>query len=105
MWPKTTRRRLSAPLPPVDRPEESAQTQREGCCTPATPLHPRRRRWWAALRDGRESVPEGGSAVNLASIVVRSAPTYADRAALRMGDDTLSYRELDQASARVAGLL
>ncbi|HEY2949958.1 MAG TPA: long-chain fatty acid--CoA ligase [Micromonosporaceae bacterium] len=43
--------------------------------------------------------------MNLASIVVRSAHTYADRAALRIGDDTLSYRELDQASARVAGLL
>jgi long-chain acyl-CoA synthetase len=43
--------------------------------------------------------------VNLASNVVRSAQTYADRAALRIGDDTLSYRELDQASARVAGLL
>ncbi|HEV8567535.1 MAG TPA: long-chain fatty acid--CoA ligase [Actinoplanes sp.] len=43
--------------------------------------------------------------MNLASNVVRSANTNADRAALRIGDDTLSFRELDQASARVAGLL
>jgi len=43
--------------------------------------------------------------VNLASIVVRSADAHADRAALRLGADAVSYRQLDQDSARVAGLL
>jgi long-chain acyl-CoA synthetase len=51
------------------------------------------------------SVRKGGSAVNLASNVVRSASAHADRAALRLGDGTVSYRTLDQDSARVAGLL
>ena len=44
-------------------------------------------------------------AVNLASNVVRSASTHADRDALRLGDSTVSYRQLDQDSAHVAGLL
>jgi long-chain acyl-CoA synthetase len=50
-------------------------------------------------------MPKGGSAVNLASNLVRSAQAYPDRPALRLGDDTVSYRGLDQASAQVAGLL
>ena len=43
--------------------------------------------------------------MNLASNVVRSARAYPDRTALRLGDDTVSYGTLDQASARMAGLL
>ncbi|MFD9001572.1 long-chain fatty acid--CoA ligase [Streptomyces sp. NPDC059582] len=43
--------------------------------------------------------------MNLASIVVRSARAHPDRAALRLGDDIISYRALDQVSARMAGLL
>jgi long-chain acyl-CoA synthetase len=43
--------------------------------------------------------------MNLASTVVRGALAYTDRAALRVGDDTASYRTLDQDSARMAGLL
>ncbi|MFF1760983.1 long-chain fatty acid--CoA ligase [Streptomyces sp. NPDC058266] len=43
--------------------------------------------------------------MNLASQVVRSASAHPDRAALRLGDDILSYRALDQVSARMAGLL
>ncbi|WP_377271617.1 long-chain fatty acid--CoA ligase [Peterkaempfera sp. SMS 1(5)a] len=43
--------------------------------------------------------------MNLASNVIRSARSYPDRAALRLGDDILSYRALDQVSARMAGLL
>ncbi|MFF5146699.1 long-chain fatty acid--CoA ligase [Streptomyces sp. NPDC013157] len=43
--------------------------------------------------------------MNLASKVVRSAGAHPDRAALRLGDDILSYRALDQVSARMAGLL
>jgi long-chain acyl-CoA synthetase len=43
--------------------------------------------------------------MNLASNVERGARTHADRAALRLGDDTISYRRLDQDSARAAGLL
>ena len=58
----------------------------------------------ASVADGGRCA-EGWTAVNLASNVVRSAQTHADRAAQRLGDDTVSYRGLDQASARVAGLL
>ncbi|MFD3492274.1 long-chain fatty acid--CoA ligase [Streptomyces sp. NPDC058690] len=43
--------------------------------------------------------------MNLASNVARSAIAYPDRAALRLGDEVLSYRALDQVSARMAGLL
>ncbi|CAM5644862.1 long-chain fatty acid--CoA ligase [Kitasatospora aureofaciens] len=43
--------------------------------------------------------------MNLASNLARSARTYTDRAALRLGDDTVSYRTLDQDSAHMAGLL
>lgn len=48
---------------------------------------------------------KGGPAMNLATHVVRSASACPDRAALRLGDDILSYRALDQVSARMAGLL
>ncbi|MEU6577138.1 long-chain fatty acid--CoA ligase [Streptomyces sp. NPDC046805] len=43
--------------------------------------------------------------MNLASHVVIGARTYADRAALRLGDDSVSYRTLDQRSAGLAALL
>ena len=43
--------------------------------------------------------------MNLASNVVHGARVYTDRAALRVGDDTVSYRTLDQDSARMAALL
>ncbi|MYW49706.1 long-chain fatty acid--CoA ligase [Streptomyces sp. SID161] len=43
--------------------------------------------------------------MNLASLVVRSARTHPGRTALRLGDVTVSYRTLDQRSARTAGLL
>ncbi|MEV6057131.1 long-chain fatty acid--CoA ligase [Streptomyces sp. NPDC052107] len=43
--------------------------------------------------------------MNLASHVVSSARTHPDRAALRLADTTVSYRMLDQYSARMAGLL
>ncbi|MFF0450260.1 long-chain fatty acid--CoA ligase [Streptomyces sp. NPDC004609] len=43
--------------------------------------------------------------MNLASNVGRSASARPDRAALRLGDDILSYHALDQVSARMAGLL
>ncbi|MET7854389.1 long-chain fatty acid--CoA ligase [Streptomyces avermitilis] len=43
--------------------------------------------------------------MNLASHMVRSARTHPDRAALRLGDAAVSYRMLDQDSARMAGLL
>ncbi|WP_127355744.1 long-chain-fatty-acid--CoA ligase [Actinacidiphila soli] len=43
--------------------------------------------------------------MNLASHVVGSARTHPDRAALRLGDDSVSYRTLDERSARMAGLL
>ena len=43
--------------------------------------------------------------MNLASNVVRGAERDADRVALRLGDDTISYGRLDEDSSRVAGLL
>jgi long-chain acyl-CoA synthetase len=43
--------------------------------------------------------------VNLAANLVDSAGTQADRVALRLEDIRVTYRELDGASARVAGLI
>jgi long-chain acyl-CoA synthetase len=43
--------------------------------------------------------------MNLAEILTRSAERHPDHAALRLDDISVSYRELDQASARVAALL
>ncbi|MGP8304263.1 long-chain-fatty-acid--CoA ligase [Streptomyces inhibens] len=43
--------------------------------------------------------------MNLASHMVSSARAHPDRAALRLGDAAVSYRTLDQGSARMAGLL
>lgn len=43
--------------------------------------------------------------MNLVSHMVDSARTHPDRAALRLGDTVVSYRMLDQGSARMAGLL
>ncbi|MER5916547.1 long-chain fatty acid--CoA ligase [Streptomyces sp. NPDC001982] len=43
--------------------------------------------------------------MNLASHVVDSTLTHPDRAALRLEDAVVSYRSLDQGSARMAGLL
>ncbi|HEX6021509.1 MAG TPA: long-chain fatty acid--CoA ligase [Solirubrobacter sp.] len=42
---------------------------------------------------------------NLAEILVTTAERAGDRPALRLGDTTTTYRMLDDASARVAGLL
>ncbi|HEX6676136.1 MAG TPA: long-chain fatty acid--CoA ligase [Actinomycetes bacterium] len=42
---------------------------------------------------------------NLASNLVEAAGMYPDRAAVRLDDLVLTYRELDERSARVAGLL
>ncbi|MGW1003668.1 long-chain-fatty-acid--CoA ligase [Streptomyces sp. NPDC002520] len=43
--------------------------------------------------------------MNLASHVISSARTHQDRTALRLGDERISYRTLDQDSARMAALL
>ncbi|MFC9635073.1 long-chain fatty acid--CoA ligase [Streptomyces mirabilis] len=43
--------------------------------------------------------------MNLASHVVNSARAHPDRAALRLGDDIVMYRMLDQRTARLAALL
>jgi long-chain acyl-CoA synthetase len=42
---------------------------------------------------------------NLASNLADTARAHAGRVAVRVGDATMTYRELDEASARVAGLL
>jgi long-chain acyl-CoA synthetase len=43
--------------------------------------------------------------MNLAASLARAAAAHPDRVAIRLGEDTVSYRDLDDASARVAGLL
>ena len=43
--------------------------------------------------------------MNLADSLARTAAAHPDRVAIRLGEDTLSHRDLDDASARVAGLL
>ncbi len=43
--------------------------------------------------------------VNLASILVESAARFPDRTAVKLDDATLTYAELDDATARVAALL
>ena len=43
--------------------------------------------------------------MNLADSLADTAAVHPDRVAIRLGDDTLDYRDLDDASARVAGLL
>ena len=43
--------------------------------------------------------------MNLADSLARTAAAHPDRVAVRLGEDTLTYRDLDDASARVAGLL
>jgi len=43
--------------------------------------------------------------MNLATVLTHTSTRMPDRVALRLGESTLSYRELDDASARVAALL
>jgi len=43
--------------------------------------------------------------MQLASILVRTAARHGDRAALRLGDTVLTYADLDERSARLAGRL
>ena len=43
--------------------------------------------------------------MNIADSLARSAADNPDRVAIRLGDQTTSYRELDDQSARIAGLL
>ena len=43
--------------------------------------------------------------MNLATNLARSAQLHADRVAVRLGDQETTYRELDERSRRVAGLL
>jgi len=43
--------------------------------------------------------------MNLATVLTETSARMSDRVALRLGEATLSYRELDDASARVAALL
>ncbi|HZE48404.1 MAG TPA: AMP-binding protein, partial [Jatrophihabitantaceae bacterium] len=43
--------------------------------------------------------------MNLAESLARTAAAHPDRVAIRLGEDTLTYRDLDEQSSRVAGLL
>ena len=43
--------------------------------------------------------------MNLATNLARSAATHSGRVAVRLGDDVTTYRDLDNRSGRVAGLL
>jgi len=51
------------------------------------------------------SSTEGGSTMNLASNLVETANAHPGRVAVRVGETATTYQELDQATARVAGLL
>ena len=42
---------------------------------------------------------------NLAGLLTTTAAAHPDRPAVRLDDTTMSYRELDEAAARCAGLL
>jgi long-chain acyl-CoA synthetase len=54
----------------------------------------------------RRSLVEGDRIVtNLASNLASTTRSHADRVAVRVDDAAMTYRELDEASARVAGLL
>jgi long-chain acyl-CoA synthetase len=43
--------------------------------------------------------------MNLAANLTRNAAAHPDRVAVRLGNDVVTYRDLDESSARVAGLL
>ena len=43
--------------------------------------------------------------MNLAANLTRNAADHPDHVVLRLGDDVITYRDLDESSARVAGLL
>ena len=43
--------------------------------------------------------------MNLAANLTRNAAAQPDRVVVRLGDDVVTYRDLDESSARVAGLL
>jgi long-chain acyl-CoA synthetase len=45
------------------------------------------------------------TAVNLASNLTQTANRHADRTAVRLGEAAMTFRDLDEASARLAGLL
>jgi long-chain acyl-CoA synthetase len=45
------------------------------------------------------------TAMNLASNLTRTAGHYAERTAVRLGEAAMTFRDLDEASARLAGLL
>src|SRR3984893_5097872 len=47
----------------------------------------------------------GGIVTNLATYLVESSARFADRPAVRMDDLVMRYRDLDEASARLAGWL
>src|SRR3954465_11924454 len=48
---------------------------------------------------------EGGRKQNLATMLIETAKRHGDRPALRLGDRVVTYAALEDASARVAGLL
>src|SRR4051794_40967942 len=53
-----------------------------------------------------ETQDEGGMTMpNLATLLTESAGRHPDRPALKLDDTTMSYEALDEATARVAGLL
>ena len=49
--------------------------------------------------------PDNGSVTNLAKNLTDTTRTCAERVAVRVDDETMTYQALDEASARVAGLL
>ena len=49
--------------------------------------------------------PDNGNVTNLAKNLTDTTRTCAERVAVRVDDETMTYQALDEASARVAGVL
>src|SRR5215217_5528062 len=63
----------------------------------------RARRWVATWKRAKER--RAPDMPNLATLLTETARRHAQRPALKLDDTTISYEALDEASARVAGLL
>src|SRR5437763_3431519 len=60
---------------------------------------------WMPPRTGAGQGPEREIMANLASNLAETARAHGGRVAVRVGEAAMTYRELDEASAGVAGML
>ena len=77
--------------------------------TPAQPFGPAYQRTATGLTSGTDDLPDrppdNDRVTNLARNLTETTRAHAGRVAVRVDDAALTYRALDEASARVAGLL